>query len=309
MIPERFAFEMINRGWILRAKIPWVKAVTIIKRDEKGLLDLKNMGSCMPESTTDRPTKCWEPIYMFVKGQKYWYEQQFTTICESTKKRKTATAPLKTNDADLDSLACSPNFNEYLLNKGRYTPLGANMREAWMVQTSKTKEKHFATYAVNLCTIPIKSGCPAAICSKCGVPRYPVVGGAVGANWKEIDNRPNGPKDALEYGYLRPHGLWSNLKDKDGKAFQRHVEYTSCACNAPFQPGIVLDPFFGTGTTAVAAIQEHRQWVGIELSPEYMKFAETRLSKLGCEIGSAEKKALARKVASQGIGKLEAFIS
>jgi len=40
---------------------------------------------------------------------------------------------------------------------------------------------------------------------------------------------------------------------------------------------IVLDPFMGSGTTAVAAKLLGRDFVGIELSPEYISLAETRL--------------------------------
>ena len=46
--------------------------------------------------------------------------------------------------------------------------------------------------------------------------------------------------------------------------------------------GIVLDPFFGSGTTGVYARKANRNFVGIELNPEYVKIAENRLLK---EIG------------------------
>ncbi len=41
--------------------------------------------------------------------------------------------------------------------------------------------------------------------------------------------------------------------------------------------GIVLDPFFGAGTTGLVAKQLNRKYVGIELNPEYIKIAENRL--------------------------------
>lgn len=41
--------------------------------------------------------------------------------------------------------------------------------------------------------------------------------------------------------------------------------------------GIVLDPFMGAGTTAVVARKLNRNFVGIELNPEYIKIAEKRL--------------------------------
>lgn len=43
--------------------------------------------------------------------------------------------------------------------------------------------------------------------------------------------------------------------------------------------GTVLDPFNGSGTTGVAAISLGRQYIGIEINPDYIKLAEDRLGK------------------------------
>ena len=43
--------------------------------------------------------------------------------------------------------------------------------------------------------------------------------------------------------------------------------------------GIVLDPFMGSGTTAVACEKSHRNYLGIELNPEYIEIAEKRIDK------------------------------
>jgi site-specific DNA-methyltransferase (adenine-specific) len=53
----------------------------------------------------------------------------------------------------------------------------------------------------------------------------------------------------------------------------------ACGCGAPTIPGVVLDPFFGTGTVAQVAEQYGRDWVGIELNPEFGKLAEARIAK------------------------------
>lgn len=39
----------------------------------------------------------------------------------------------------------------------------------------------------------------------------------------------------------------------------------------------ILDPFMGSGTTAISAINFDRNYVGIEISPEYCKMAEKRI--------------------------------
>ena len=41
--------------------------------------------------------------------------------------------------------------------------------------------------------------------------------------------------------------------------------------------GTVLDPFLGSGTTAVAATLERRNWVGCELTPDYWNIIEARV--------------------------------
>ncbi len=40
----------------------------------------------------------------------------------------------------------------------------------------------------------------------------------------------------------------------------------------------VLDPFMGSGTTAIASIINNRNYLGIEISPEYIKMAEKRIA-------------------------------
>jgi modification methylase len=42
---------------------------------------------------------------------------------------------------------------------------------------------------------------------------------------------------------------------------------------------LILDPFSGSGTTAVAATLSGRNYIGIEISPEYCKLSEQRLGK------------------------------
>ena len=42
--------------------------------------------------------------------------------------------------------------------------------------------------------------------------------------------------------------------------------------------GVILDPFTGSGTTGVAALQEGRCFIGIEQSPTYVESAEARLA-------------------------------
>ena len=48
---------------------------------------------------------------------------------------------------------------------------------------------------------------------------------------------------------------------------------------------VVLDPFFGSGTTGVASIKNDRYFIGIELNPDYVELAKKRLKEFSFEEG------------------------
>lgn len=56
MIPERVVLELIAGGWVLRNKVVWPKT------------------NPLPESVTDRLSSSWEPIYMFSRSPRYWFD-------------------------------------------------------------------------------------------------------------------------------------------------------------------------------------------------------------------------------------------
>lgn len=53
------------------------------------------------------------------------------------------------------------------------------------------------------------------------------------------------------------------------------IDRIICSTNAQ----IVLDPFMGSGTTAITAMGNKRDYIGIDLSPDYCKLAEKRIEK------------------------------
>ena len=56
------------------------------------------------------------------------------------------------------------------------------------------------------------------------------------------------------------------------------IGYTSCSCNAGFDGGIVLDPFIGSGTTAIVALNNNRHYLGMDISEEYCQMAKERIA-------------------------------
>ena len=47
--------------------------------------------------------------------------------------------------------------------------------------------------------------------------------------------------------------------------------------NSSIENDLILDPFFGSGTSAVACIETDRRWIGIEISQEYCDIANKRI--------------------------------
>ena len=52
----------------------------------------------------------------------------------------------------------------------------------------------------------------------------------------------------------------------------------TCKHDASTVPAVVLDPFLGSGTTALVALKAGRDFVGIELNPDYAAMAERRIA-------------------------------
>jgi DNA modification methylase len=50
--------------------------------------------------------------------------------------------------------------------------------------------------------------------------------------------------------------------------------------------GTVLDPFNGSGTTGAVCVQHGREYIGIELNPEYVTLAEARIAAARAEYGA-----------------------
>ena len=62
-----------------------------------------------------------------------------------------------------------------------------------------------------------------------------------------------------------------------GAGQKQATEKLPCTCHAPARRGLVLDPFLGAGTTALAARELGRDWLGVEINPAYVRLAEERL--------------------------------
>lgn len=271
-IPFRFALEMIDRGWILRNTIIWHKP------------------NCMPSSAKDRFTVDFEYLFFFTHQQKYYFETQYE--------------PYKSCQRDLDrfdeTLQRAQDHNRTTgdLNSDEYKPLRAKRmpaiggkkhkgkhnatysgntpdwgkgrikRAVWTIPPASFKGPHYATFPPKLIETPIAAGCPEQICKKCGLPRKQIVETSYNVRAIRTDkSKQYNPDDK----YVRKNMPFM------GDAIREIKGYTDCGCNAGFEPGIVLDCFFGSGTTGLVALEQGKKYIGIELNPKDIKIAEERL--------------------------------
>ncbi len=72
---------------------------------------------------------------------------------------------------------------------------------------------------------------------------------------------------------IRLNGVKAHSTQKPESLLYRVIQASS-------NPGdIILDPFFGTGTTGVVAQRLHRHWIGIERDASYVELARQRIQK------------------------------
>ena len=187
-------------------------------------------------------------------------------------------------------------------------PRGKNPGDIFQINTIPYKGAHFATFPISLPLKILKAACPTEVCIKCKKARIKIIKRKeVNNSYKRerIEKLTTIPFEKLTSSQIcKVLGFDPKTKCYCGKSYSRHVNknrgnqssenypvlylcpttepeekttYTKCSCNAKFEPGIVLDPFFGAGSTAVAAEKLGLRWVGIELNPEYIKTAKERL--------------------------------
>jgi len=76
--------------------------------------------------------------------------------------------------------------------------------------------------------------------------------------------------------------LQENMRDKEKRIHptQKPVALFEWCLSRYSKPGdIILDPFLGSGTTVAACINLERQYIGIEISPDYVLASQQRIKK------------------------------
>ena len=143
MIPERLAWSLIQNGWILRNKIPWIKP------------------NHMPSSAKDRFATKWEYVFYFVKSQRNYFD--LDSIREPHKEKTFTTIGTIRKSLGTDSLGKIKSHNFATSMKERkLNPAGVNPGDIWVIPTAQCPVKgiHFATFPEELCRKAIIPGCP-----------------------------------------------------------------------------------------------------------------------------------------------------
>jgi len=152
-------------------------------------------------------------------------------------------------------------------------PRGRNKRAVWSINTASFKDAHFAVYPPALIDSPIDAGCPEYVDKVTGKPRERTL-------TKRSLERYELPKDNPMYRPAKYDGKHKELLGySPGQKYAVYEDegYTDGIDDDEFTPGVVLDPFFGSGTTAEVAMKQGKDWVGIELNEDYEKISQKRL--------------------------------
>lgn len=201
----------------------------------------------VPSSVRDRLSTTHEFIYVLTRQPSYFFDLDAVRIPHTSRppKRRRARPPTETVRTRPAWLGPNSDGDAGLAQMHQQGivghPLGKNPGDVWHMSVSRYRGAHFATYPEHLVRRMLLAGCPEARCSQCRAP-------------------------------------WRRAVKRLGQIATRQALAPTCQCNAASEPGLVLDPFLGSGSTAVVAEQLDRDWLGIELNPEYIALAEQRIA-------------------------------
>jgi len=178
------------------------------------------------------------------------------------------------------------------------TPRGTFPKDVWVMGNKKEKNlQHWATYPLELPLRCIKATTSEhGSCKRCGTPYKRKL---------KVIRREN--KRSIEEEKAKGKGQFhKTITPPSGKANFEGINYREtigwekqCDCKTKKTKACrVLDPFMGSGTTAVAAERLKRRWVGLELYKSNCEIIKNRVSAevAGADYMKPGKKALIKKI-------------
>jgi len=252
-IPWMVAFALRADGWYLRQDIIWSK------------------NNCMPESVTDRCTKSHEYLFLFAKSQRYYFDS------EAIKEPSVSDHPSGNGFKRPARVSYQNPDGTARGNDEQWQGVGGkrNKRSVWQVNTVPYREAHFATFPPALIEPCILAGTSEkGYCPACGKPWIRRV---------ERESQYNGNRaDETVYtgnAYKTPQSGPRGPKSDFGESTTKTIGWLPpCSCSCDPVPAVVLDPFFGAGTTGLVAKKLGRRFIGIELNEAYIDMAQKRIA-------------------------------
>ncbi len=292
MLPARVALALQADGWWVRSDIIWAKSVSFCGTYS---------GSCMPESARDRPTMSYEHVFLLSKSRKYFFDMEAVKepCAESSRKRigQRTFATQRGGKKDYGK-GINPNRSarKALENFARSGGKKRHLRAVWTISTHAFAGAHFAVYPERLVEPCVKAGTSQkGCCPRCGAPWVRVTKKKARRKGKRARGRGTSAKarrgksrklDAQPKG-AAARRLCANVRRARSSGGEHDNPFPqaeaagwkpSCMCDAGEPvPCTVLDPFLGSGTTALVALMLGRAAVGVELNPEYAQMARRRL--------------------------------
>jgi len=247
LIPERFAIAMQDSGWLLVDKVIWAKSVVYP--------DGTTSGNCMTEPANNRLNgNGHEYIFRFVHTKK-----------ASNAWSDTCSVAIPRQEAKQSNLRYLP---EELMGCNSIVD-GRNCHNVWQLRQGQTKKKHYAVFPESLCERPIAMTCPMF-----------VSGDKILSRIVEMQEYDEGRGAKRTFGKYASSNDDEDAKEKSGRGDERR-DYIArkpvtvgWEDSEDWRPGVVLDPFCGTGTTGRVALKMGRRFIGIELYKEYYDVAE-----------------------------------
>lgn len=157
---------------------------------------------------------------------------------------------------------------------------------AWLVNTQGSSLSHYAMWPPKLAERLVLSMVPGEVCRDCGEPRRRQVGPV---EYLKPDGRRHQfqgddfPSGTLESGNRR------RVTGRDNGNMARHAPtlgWSDCG-HDDYRPGLVVDPFAGTGTTLAVAAIHGRDAIGFDLDPANPALLPARYEQCWRSLGRA----------------------
>ena len=210
-----------------------------------------------------------EHIFMFAKGPHYYADGYAVRqrLAETTIMRDRYTRVLD----DPDEQFAVAHDHESVSNPDD----GANLRSWLVLPGGGSSIKHYAMFPLSLPSLCIKCGTPeAGVCPSCGSPHARMVQ----KKGMVVDRGPktDGYCEASNGGAMSRTCVSGTMQEPPSSTTLGWRQTCKCSEHEPIG-AVVLDPFCGAGTTAVAARRLGRRVLGLELYPENVTLATKRI--------------------------------